>query len=390
LDHPGAPLWTRNFLFICLVNLMTFTSFYFLLPTLPIFIADNLKGDESAVGFNIGVLSLTAVLVRPLAGYLLDSAGRKKILIVALAAFALAMAAYNLVTSLALLFALRVLQGLAWGFATTGAGTIAADVVPPARRGEGMGYYGLSNTLAMALGPSLGIFVLYSAGYTPLFTACAVIAAGGLAALLGISYRESTSAKTKLSWESFLEPKVFSLSLILFFIALVYGGVVSFITLYGQELGVKNAGTYFLVYALTLLVVRPYAGRQFDRSGPGLIMAAGFLAVSLAFVLLFLARGNLLFIMSAVSMGIGFGIVHPTILAMAINRVAPYRRGAANGTIFSAFDLGIGLGAILLGMLSKKVGLPYMYLSCCFIALIPLVMFYLREVREPKVSRQES
>jgi len=373
------PLWTKNFVTICLVNLMVFTSFYFLLPTLPVFIADVLKGDESDVGYNIGVLSLTAVLVRPLSGFALDAAGRKKVLVLALAAFTLAMAAYNLVTSIALLFALRVLHGISWGFATTGAGTIAADVVPQARRGEGLGYYGLSNTLAMAVGPSLGVFILNRAGYSTLFTACVVIAAAGLAAMAGISYRESTGGKVKLSWESFFEPRVFSLSWVIFFTAVVYGGIVSFITLYGLNLGITNAGTYFLVYALTLLVVRPYAGRAFDKKGPARIMAAGFLAISLAFILLFLARGYVLFIASAVTMGIGFGIVHPTAMAMAINRVAPHRRGAANGTIFSAFDLGIGLGSILLGFISKQAGMSYMYLACSFIILIPMIIFYLKD-----------
>ncbi|KKM09194.1 hypothetical protein SY88_20255 [Clostridiales bacterium PH28_bin88] len=106
------------------------------------------------IGYIIGILSLTAVLVRPLAGFLLDAVGRRKILFFALITFALAVGAYNYVTGLGLLFSLRALHGISWGFTTTGAGTVAADVFPPARRGEGLGYYGLSNTLAMAVGPS--------------------------------------------------------------------------------------------------------------------------------------------------------------------------------------------------------------------------------------------
>ncbi|PHJ38237.1 hypothetical protein P378_10420 [Desulforamulus profundi] len=141
-----VPLWTKDFILICLANLLIFTSFYFLLPTLPVFVTDVLRGDESNVGYIIGVLSLTAVMVRPLSGYMLDAVGRKKVLFAALAAFCLAMGAYTFVTSLTLLFLLRFLHGLSWGFTTTGAGTVASDIVPPARRGEGMGYYGLSNT----------------------------------------------------------------------------------------------------------------------------------------------------------------------------------------------------------------------------------------------------
>lgn len=377
------PLWTKDFILVCLVNMMMFTSFYFLLPTLPVFVTDVLKGDESNVGYIIGVLSLTAVMVRPLSGFLLDVAGRKKILFYAFIAFSLAMAAYNFVTSLALLFALRALHGISWGFSTTGAGTVAADVVPPSRRGEGMGYYGMSNTVAMAVGPSLGLYILNVSGFNSLFNASFAVAAAGALLVLGISYREQKSQeKVRISLDSFFEPRVFSLSGIMFFTALVYGGIVSFITLYGKELGIQNAGAYFLAYALTLMLVRPVAGKAYDKNGPKLVMAAGFGAIFLSFVLLSYARGLELFILSAIAMGVGFGAVHPTAMAMAINRVPPNRRGAANGTIFSSFDLGIGIGSIVLGFVSKIFGLSFMYLSCGFIILIPLIMFFLKDASE--------
>ncbi|MFZ5648725.1 MAG: MFS transporter [Bacillota bacterium] len=382
-------LWTKDFILICLVNMMMFTSFYFLLPTLPVFVTDVLKGDESNVGYIIGVLSLTAVMVRPLSGFMLDVAGRRKILIYAFIAFSLAMAAYNFVTSLTLLFTLRALHGISWGFSTTGAGTVAADVVPPSRRGEGMGYYGMSNTLAMAVGPSLGLYILNAAGFNTLFIASFAVAVAGVLLVLGISYREiKNPEKVKISLDSFFEPRVFSLSGILFFTAVVYGGIVSFITLYGKELGIKNAGTYFLAYALTLMLVRPVAGKAFDKNGPKLVMAVGFGAIFLSFLLLFSASGPELFILSAVAMGIGFGAVHPSVMAMAINKVPPSRRGAANGTIFSSFDLGIGIGSIILGFVSKMFGLSYMYLSCSFIILVPLVIFFLKDAREYKTGTE--
>jgi len=389
LTENAHKIWTKNFILICTANLLIFTSFYFLLPTLPVFVVRVLKGDEGNVGYIIGILSLTAVLVRPLAGFLLDAVGRKKILALAVIGFALAMLSYNLVTSMALLFALRALHGFTWGFTTTGAGTIAADVVPPHRRGEGLGYYGLSNTLAMAAGPSLGLYIINLAGFTHLFNISFGLALAGAVCILAISYRESRpQKKAGISLETFFEPKVFSLSWIMFFTALVYGGIVSFITLYGEQIGIKNAGTYFLAYAVTLLFIRPLAGRYFDENGPARIMAAGFICIALSFVLLFASKGLVMFLLSAVAMGIGFGIVQPTAMAMAINRVAPFRRGAANGTIFSAFDLGIGLGSILLGLLSKVVGLSYMYLSCALIALIPMALFYLKDAKTPHPGRQ--
>ncbi|MZP30518.1 MFS transporter [Heliobacterium undosum] len=399
----AAPLWTKSFIFICLTNLFMFTSFYFLLPTLPVFVTSGLGGDESSVGYIIGILSLTAVMVRPLSGYLLDAVGRKKVLFLALIAFCLATAAYQIIAGLTGLFLLRALHGMTWGFTTTGAGTVAADVVPAERRGEGLGYYGLSNTLAMAAGPSLGLFVLDKGGFSALFGASLVLALLGLLSLAGVSYEaaprkpelrpadsagEAKKKKAGLSLATLFEPAVFSLSGVMGFVAIVYGGIVSFITLLAKEIGVPNAGVYFLIYALTLLVIRPWAGRAFDRKGPRQIMMIGFISMIIAFVLLFLAKGIALFILSAVAMGVGFGIVQPTLMAMAINRVPPFRRGAANGTLMSAFDLGIGLGSIVLGYVSKLAGLPGMYLACAAIIVIPALLYFRLGEEETAGARQ--
>lgn len=382
------PLWTRDFLLIALANLMVFTSFYFLLPTLPVFVTDYLRGDKSEVGYIIGVLSITAVLIRPLSGFLLDTLGRKRIVLVALLALVFVMGAYNLVTSLALLLLLRVFHGFFWGVTTTGLSTVAADVVPPARRGEGLGYYGLSNTLAMAVGPGIGLLILAKGGFHTLFNASFVISIIALIFAFAIKYRTKLSGgrREAISFESLFEPKVFPLSGIMFFIAFVYGGIVSFITLLGKEINIANAGTFFMVYAVTILFVRPFAGKAFDQRGPFKIMVVGFVAIVIAFVLLYLSTGLALFVLAAVAMGVGYGIVQPSLQAMAINRVADYRRGAANGTLMSAFDLGIGLGSILLGVLSKVVGLHKMYLVCGLIIVIPLVLFYLQEGRGKRVS----
>nr|WP_242941898.1 MFS transporter [Desulfonispora thiosulfatigenes] len=366
-----------------LVNLFIFTSFYFLLPTLPIYVIDVLHGDEGNVGYIVGTLTIAAVLVRPLSGYLLDTLSRKRILIIALIAFTVTTLAYNFVTSLVMLLILRAVHGFSWGFVTTGSGTIASDIVPASRRGEGMGYYGLANTIAMAVGPMLSLFILDYYGFSYLFSSGFVIAIFALLCVLGIQGYEGNPnqgrEKPTISLESFLEPRAYSLSIVLFFVTLTYGGIISFITLYAGQLGIQNAGIFFLIYGASLLFVRPYAGKTFDKKGPNQIMIIGFIALVVSFTMLYLANGYLLFVLAAISMGIGFGIIQPTILAMAINRVEPFRRGAVNGTIFTAMDLGIGLGSIVMGLLSNKLGLSLMYLVCAFLIIIPAIIFYLKD-----------
>ncbi len=381
-------LWNKNFLLICLTSLFMFTSFYFLISTLPMYVTEVLKGSESNVGYIVGVLTITAVLVRPISGYLLDTLGRKSVVVIALVAFVAVTFAYNIATSLLILFLLRAIHGLSWGFTSTGAGTIASDIVPAARRGEGMGYYGLAGTLAMALGPVLSLYILGKYGFNILFTTGSIIAALALLCVLGIKDSESTidRQKTKISLNSFLEPRVYSLSVVLFFVNLTYGGIVSFITLYAKELNIANAGIFFMVYGVSLLFVRPYAGKVFDKRGPNQIMFIGFSSLAISFLVLFMSNGYLMFILSAIILGIGFGIVQPTLQAMAINRVEPFRRGAANGTIFTALDLGIGIGSISLGLVSNTLGLSYMYLICAFIVIIPMLVFFWKDAKKPSTQ----
>lgn len=372
-------LWTRSFLLSCLSNLFIFISFYCLLPTLPLFVTDVLAGDKGGVGYIFGIFALAAVVARPVAGYLLDALGRKSILRIALFFLALAMMAYLGVTSLIWLFILRAVHGVVWGFATTAAGTVATDLIPIARRGEGIGYYGLSNTFAMAAGPLLGLELVQRFGFAVLFNTSFVFAVLGFLCVWGIQHQAVGKAAGRKSIK-LLEPRVLSYAAITFFIAVLYGSILSFVVLFGKEIGIENAGGYFLAYACTLVLSRPYAGKLLDAEGPVKIMLIGFAGLIISFILLFMAKGYALFMVSALFSGIGFGIIQSTTLTLAINKVDASKRGVANGTILTAFDLGVGCGSILLGMLSNHIGLSMMYLVSGFIVFIPLGIFYVNSI----------
>ena len=379
-------LWTKDFILICTTNFLLFTTFYFMVAALPIFITDILKGDESQIGYIVGIFTLTALLMRPLAGHLVDTVGRKQILFLSLVFFAIILAGYTFVAGIGLLILIRLLHGITWSFATTSSGTLAADLVPASRRGEGMGFYLMSNTGAMAVGPALALAIIGRGDFNILFISAAAISALGLLCVLGINYATPVSVKktdkTSFSFKNFYELRVISLAVVLFFVTFGYGGIISFITIYARDLNIDNPGVFFFANAISLLFARPWAGWVFDKHGPFKSMAIGFVAIIISFISLFLATGVVYYIFSAIFFGIGFGIIHPTIIAMAINKVEPSRRGAANATLFSAFDLGIGLGAILLGYLAIIVGLSTMYLISGIMTLIPLVLFYKKVVPE--------
>lgn len=172
----------------------------------------------------------------------------------------------------------------------------------------------------------------------------------------------------------------------MFFTTVVYGGVVSFITLYSQELGIKNGGLFFLTYAVALSIVRPFAGKLMDRRGPGLVVTLGFIGMIVGYILLSASQGFYSFVTAAVVMGLGYEVVWPTLQTMVINMVEPQRRGVANSTLFSALDLGIGGGSVLLGWRASVTSLGTMFFVSELITVLPLLYFLLHVLQDYKTK----
>lgn len=384
----SSTIWNRNFILVIFANLLVFISYYFLISTLPLYVTDVLGKNEKFVGYIIGIFSIVSVITRPLSGFMLDNIGRKKIVFLSLVCYSACLVGYNFAISFILLFILRAMQGFFWGFTSTGFGTMAADLTPTEKRGEGIGYYGLSTTIGMAIGPSIALGIMKHGSFSLIFNVGVIFALIGLICLVFVKYKENikkeTKQRKKVNINTFIEQKVIWIAFMMFFVAAVYGSIISFIILYGKDIGVTNPGRFFLIYSIVLFVVRPYAGKKFDNNGPVKLMTVGFISIMICFICLFVTTGPLLFYFAALAMGIGHGICVPSIFAMAINRVAANRRGAANATLLSAQDLGIGLGSVLLGVLSNNIGLAKMYLTCGAIIMIPLMVFHIKEAYKYK------
>lgn len=382
MQNPQQSIWTKDFTLHWVTYFLMALGFYFLLPTMPVFAVKALGADKSQVGYIIGVYTLSAVAIRPFAGYALDSVGRKKVFLWALGLFALFIVSYHLAISLIFLLLLRVLHGFTWGVTTTGGGTIVADLLPPSRRGEGIGYFGLSMNLAMALGPMLGLWLMGNDQYGRLFLAAGILAALAFFTATLVKHPRLPLTRRSLSWSAFVENRVMPVCTAMFFLTMVYGGVVSFITLYSDEIGIANGGLFFLVYAIAMSVTRPFAGRIMDRRGPGPVLIAGLLSLIAGFLLLWASRDLTGFTAAAVLIGIGNGNTWPTLQTMVINMVEPQRRGVANSTYFSSVDLGIGVGSIVLGWFAQGTSIGTMYLVSAFILLIPLAYLFLHVVKD--------
>ncbi len=366
-------LWTKSYIMLTITALLLFSGFYLLMPTLPIFIK-QLGGSESQVGFIIGVFTISAVIFRPIVGGLMDRYGRWVFIISGLLFFAITMYFYDWVTGVIFLVVLRILHGVSWAIGTTSIGTAVTDVIPPSRRGEGMGWYGLAMTLGMALGPIVGIWVVKSFSFHYLFLLCTALAL--LAFILALTTKIPAIQSTAKKPISFFEKALLPAAIVTFFLTITFGGITTFLPLFAANIQV-NAGTFFLVYAITLTVIRPLAGKISDTRGEGFIIVPALFTLIIALFVLAMTKGLVGLIITAILYGIGFGSAQPALQIAMLRLAPPEKRGVANAIFLTAFDLGIGLGSIILGFVSQLMGYQMLFMVCAASGFISLLIFVL-------------
>lgn len=377
------PLLTKNFVLACLITLASFSSFYFLLATLPVYVVREVGGSEAQVGLIIGVFSGASVLLRPLIGWAADDWGRRAFIVAGNAVMALSGGLYSLTRTVPLLLGLRVFHGVGWAAFGTATNALVADVVPRGRRGEAMGYYGMFSNLAMAVGPALGIALMTSFSFNVLFAASASLGLVALSLSLFVSdpVRPARpegpgAAAAQRSGEGVIERSALFPGLVLALTAVTYGSIVSFLPLYAFSMKITdNPGVFFTVYAVVLIVARGFTGQAADRYGRGAVIAPGLLLVAVALWVLAVADSLALLLLVAVLYGLAFAAVQPAIMAMVVDRAAPHRRGAAMGTFSAAMDLGIGGGSIMWGVVAQTAGYHAMYVASGSVALLALAVF---------------
>lgn len=369
-------IWTKDFFLICLANFFIFLGFQMTLPTLPLFV-NELGGSDQLIGIIVGIFTFSALLFRPYAGHALESRGRRFVYMTGLAIFVISVASFSIISSIAVLLVMRVVQGVGWGFSTTATGTIATDLIPVKRRGEGMGYFGLSGNIALAFGPALGLQLAGIISFIQLFLICAAL---GLVAFLlsaKIKYKmveespaKSTTVKFDIFEKTALEPAV-----LLFFITVTFGGIASFLPLYAEEKGIEGIGLYFLVFAIFLMLSRTFAGKIYDKRGHIYVFLPGTVLIFIAMLLLSWLPSTLALLIAAGLYGLGFGSVQPALQAWAVNKAPDNRKGMANATFFSFFDLGVGLGAIVFGQLAFQFGYAIIYLTAAGSVLLSIILY---------------
>jgi len=387
LSQPNR-LWTKNFLLLLAANFAVYVSFYMLIPSLPVYIK-AITGKEALTGLAMGIFLLAAVLFRPFAGRSVDHRNRKGIFLFGSAIFFVSALAFNLASTLVVLLTARFVQGIGWAYCNTAAGTLASDIIPKSRLAEGMGYYGLSLSIAMGIGPDLALFLSQRYNFQLMFYVCAGSVLLSFLMALFMSYHNVSKSKDSLPARKavLLEKKALHPSLVMFFVCISYAAIISFLALYGQYRQVAEIGLFFTVYAISMIFSRPFFGRLADRKGYSIVIIPGLIMCTLTVIIIFFAHTLPVFILAGLVYGIGFGAVMPPTQALSVLNVRPDRRGAATATYFLFLDLGLGMGSVLWGFVAQALSYDIMYLLVIIpsiFALLPYLLF----ARQAKVKQE--
>ncbi|KGR73865.1 MFS transporter [Ureibacillus sinduriensis] len=365
MQHPK--LWTKDFLMVCGINFFTHLVFYSLLATVTQYVMGHFGRSQSEAGLAVGIYVMMALVARLFAGKIVDIVGRKKILVISAALFFLAVLAHQLATTFTLFLIIRAIHGFAFGFLTTAANAIMADVVPDERRGEGTGYYATSMNIAMAAGPFIGLFMLRTATFE-LFIWILVFAA--FCNLLGLFLKAPNphglqayeTGKLSFSFSDMFEKRALPIAICMFVLALGYSSLLSFLASFSEEIGHGDAATYFFViYSTALVITRPVTGRLFDRFGENKLIYPMLVLLVVGYLLLSQAGSGWMILMAGALIGIGYGTVQSNYLAIAIKEALKDRKATATSTFFILMDLAIGIGPYLYGVLLGYMSYRAMY-----------------------------
>lgn len=379
-------LWTKGFIQIWVSNFFLFMTFYFLLVSLPIYAIRELNGKQSTAGLIVTVFIITAILIRPVAGNLMQKIGKRAIFLTSLLIFLVASIFYLFTDSLTGLLIVRALHGIGFGMATTATGTIVADILPSSRRGEGMGYYSMSMNLAMVIGPFIGLQAINSWGTSTLFILAVIFAffavlTGGFMKMESEAEMEKVeierTEKKGFQFNQIIENTAVKISVVAAMFGIVYSSILSFVSVYAENKGfISVSGYFFVVYAIFMLMARPFAGKWFDRYGANKIVYPCIILFSGGMILLGLADSEWMFLLSAALIGLGYGSMFPCLQTIAIQKAAPHRRGLATATFLSIFDIGIGFGSYIVGIIGDAIGLNAFYTFSSIYILIGIAVYY--------------
>ena len=387
-------LWNMNYVNTLTVNLIINISSMILITVLPLFTM-SIGGNNLIAGLLMTLLTMSALIFRPFFGKMLDNKGRKIVLILGLCLFSLSTILLLASSNLFVLLILRFFQGIGLSAYSTALGTIISDIVPTTRISEGVGYFGISGTIAMAIAPTLGLYLSAKYGYQVTYIVTSGIALFSVLFASLINYENKNKNNLEINQEDitivhetviltlkspdkgFIEKSSVRPCIVMFFIVFAVSSVFSFMPIFGKARDIDNIGLFFTFYAVSMILSRIVTGKIADRYGFLIAFLPGITITFMLFLTLSFANSLPVILLAAIFYGVGYGMVQPIMNAIVIKRSSPERRGAANATYYATMDIGFGMGSLVWGIISQLAGFTAVFLGCALCIVISVLAYYL-------------
>lgn len=380
-------LVTPSYCFILAANFLLYFGFWLLIPVLPFYLSEVFSAGNSTIGIILSCYTVAALCIRPFSGYFLDSFARKPLYLMAYFIFMTMFAGYIIAGSLTLFILFRIIQGVSFGMVTVGGNTVVIDIMPSSRRGEGLGYYGLSNNIAMAVGPMSGLF-LHDAGmsFTTIFC-CSLgscIAGFVCASLVKTPYKPPVK-REPISLDRFILLKGIPAGISLLLLSIPYGMTTNYVAMYAKQIGINaTTGFFFTFMAIGMAISRIFSGKIVDRGKITQVISAGLYLVVFSFFLLsacvyLISWNNMLctvvFFAVALLLGVCFGIMFPAYNTLFVNLAPNSQRGTATSTYLTSWDVGIGIGMLTGGYIAEVSTFDKAYLFGACLTIVSMLYF---------------
>lgn len=364
-----ARLWSAEYWKVMSTNFLLFFAFYLLTPLLPIYLDAQFDADKDMIGLVLSGYVVATFLVRPFSGFVVDTFNRKKVLTFCFLFFFICFAGYIGAGTLLMFAIVRTIHGLPFGAATVANSTAAIDVLPSERRNEGIGFYGLSNNLAMAIAPSAGIWIYHATGSFELLFWLSLLLAGlgfFVSTTVKLPAREPVQGKRKLDWDHFFLNRAWLMALNILFFGLCWGVMSNYVAIYGQEqLGITDGtGLFFAILSGGLVLSRLTGHKALRQGRMTHNCAQGVLLSLVGYTLFAIPLGLWSYYLSALLIGLGNGRMYPAFLNMFVTVARHDQRGTANSSILVSWDLGMGLGILTGGFVAEYIGFVAAFWVC--------------------------
>lgn len=374
-------LWNVNYNRIMVANFAMYFAFYILTPLLPLYLSETFHSTKDIIGLVLSGYTLTALLFRPFSGYFVDTFNRKAVLLICFFTYSIIFAGYLAASSLLLFAIVRTLHGGPFGSTTVANSTAAIDVLPSSRRNEGIGYYGLSNNIASAIAPIIGVLIYkITHNFDLLFWIAFITAVIGFIIIypLKIPEKEVIKNKKAISLDRFFLIKGWAIGLNIAFFGFCYGILSNYIAIYGKEhLNITSGtGLFFFLLSLGLILSRLQGSKSLRQGKLTFNAAEGIILSTIGYILFTVCPNMFGYYVSALLIGLGNGHMYPAFQNMIIGVAQHNERGTANSTLLTSWDLGLGIGILVGGLMSENFGYTAAFGLMSVAHIIGLILFF--------------